>query len=74
MKSFLKVLSINLASGLAFIIGVTYVINGELAEPMQYLGYVVTTFLMPSVVSAALVQGLLLKEKKVVPTKLKKKK
>lgn len=73
MKSFLKVLGINLLVGLLFIMLVTFVINGELAEPMAYVGYMLTTFLMPSIVSAALVKGLLLKEKAVVLSKSRKK-
>lgn len=62
MKSFLKVLGLNLSVGLGYIMLVTFVFNGELAGAYNYLLYTLTSLLIPAVVSSALVQGLLLKK------------
>lgn len=74
MKDFLKVLGLNLLSGFVFIVLITFILNGEFANLGAYIEYVITTFLVPSLLSSALVKALLLKNKKAIPSKSKKKK
>ena len=62
MKSFLKVLGLNLLVGLLYIMTVTFAVNGELATAYQYTLYILSSLLIPGVVSSALVQAFVVKK------------
>lgn len=62
MKSFLKLLGINLGVGLAFVLLVTLLLNGELAVWQAYTNYLIGSLLIPGIVASAVQQRLLLKK------------
>lgn len=62
MKPFLKVLGLNMLAGLIFVVAVTYIVNGELANPLAYLNFLLVNCLIPGAISAFLVKSFLLEK------------